>query len=65
MVFNSTFKTISVISWWSAEYAEKTTYLPQDTDKLYHIVLSGVSLAIAGLELTTLVLIGTDYIDGC
>jgi hypothetical protein len=40
MVFNSTFKTTSIISWWSAEYAEKTTELPQDMGKLYHIMLS-------------------------
>jgi hypothetical protein len=41
MLFNATFNNISVISWWSVllvdkqEYQEKTTDLPQVTDKLY------------------------------
>ena len=43
MVFNTTFNNISVISWRSVllveetKYPEKTTDLPQVTDKLYHI----------------------------
>jgi hypothetical protein len=61
MVFNATFNNISVISWWSVlsrrkpEYPEKTT----DTDNLYHIMLYRVDPA--GLELTTIVVIGTDF----
>jgi hypothetical protein len=35
MVFNATFNNICVIS----EDGEKTTDLPQVTDKLYHIML--------------------------
>ena len=49
--------------WWGKpEYPEKTTDLPQITDKRYHIMLYQTYLAWVGFEPTTLVVIGTDCI---
>jgi hypothetical protein len=64
MVFNTTFNNISVISWQSVLLVEETRLprenLPEVTNKLYHIKLHRVRLTISSIELTTLVVIGTD-----
>ena len=39
MVLNATSNNISVISWQSVLFVEKTTYLSEVTDTLYHIML--------------------------
>jgi hypothetical protein len=71
MMLNVTFGNISVISWWSVLLVEETGVpgknidLPQATDKLYPITLYRIHLPWARFELTTSVVIDTDFIGSC
>ena len=62
------FNNISVISLLSVlllEYKEKTTDLPQVTDKVYYIMLYQLQLDMNEVRTPTLVVIGTDWTGSC
>jgi hypothetical protein len=63
VLLNVTFNNNSAISWRLGLLMEETTDLPQVTDKLYHIMLN--TLPWSRFELTTSVVISTDFIGSC
>jgi hypothetical protein len=72
IVFKSTFNNISVISWQSVLLVEKTgvhreNHRPATSlwQTLSHNVVSSTLRKWTWFELTTLVVIGTDYTGGC
>ena len=62
MVFNATFNNISVI-WWQSVLLEEDTGVPGENHRPVesHIMLYDYILPWTGFELTTLVVIGTDW----
>ena len=62
VVFNATFSNISVISWWSVSLLEESR--KSLTNLITHCCLKYTS-PWTGFDLTTLVVVGTDYIGSC
>ena len=68
LVFNSTFNNISVISWRWVLLVEETRVLRvnhRPVSSHWQTLSHNVHLAWVGFELTTLVVIGTDFIGSC
>jgi hypothetical protein len=71
-MFNATFNNISIISVQSVLFVEEMGVSEENhrsagevTDTPYHKMLHCARLAMVGFELTTLKVIGTNYMDIC
>jgi hypothetical protein len=67
MMFNATFSNISAMSWQSVLLVEETK-VPRENNQpttIHWQTLSHNVVTRAGFELTTLVVIATDWIDSC
>ena len=68
MPLSTIFQLYHVIQfyWWrKLEDLEKTTDLSQVADKIYHVILYRVHIAMSEFKLTTIVVIDTDCICSC
>jgi len=65
VVFKVAFNNISVISWWSVLLVEENHWLAASNWPAFSHMLYWIHLAMSGIQITTLVVIGTDCTGSC